>query len=308
MLPKKICLYGMVFLLVITPIGQAFSHPGETDTYGCHVCEEDCNCWSGVEKGVLHCHEFKGKIHSAPVVHSSYQCGAGTLGYSSNNTVTTHHYHSYDSYYYGSYGHSHDPEAELAAAAIVLGAIILGAVIFSAASSYKERYERYRKYFVGLYTHDLHLENYPNTHPGRYVVKKNTCGFSFNEAELISFQDYERKIETMGLENMKQKLTPQDRKILRRYKSTPFSTDKQNLYYLAKQESPFEIYQVLRMMKDGTVLGMDPYYNRVEQFCYGTVKVSKRKKIKQDKLELYCKRYSVEKRKEKHCQLKMELQ
>ena len=44
-------------ILLLTPF-FVYSHPGRTDSYGCHTCRTNCENW-GLSTGEYHCHNAK---------------------------------------------------------------------------------------------------------------------------------------------------------------------------------------------------------------------------------------------------------
>ncbi len=66
-----------LFVLFLFP-NYAFSHPGNTDTYGCHTCRTNCPSW-GLSYGEYHCHQSKGLTQPLDPI-SSHRSDSG-VGY-----------------------------------------------------------------------------------------------------------------------------------------------------------------------------------------------------------------------------------
>ncbi len=310
---RYVLIYVLTFTLTLGWRESIWAHPGPTDIWGCHTCVEDCECWSDIQKGVYHCHEFKGKIHPAPVVHSTYQCGNNP-----SNTHQTNHYGStyYSSYYVGSGGS--DPGAALAATFIILGGFIVGAAIYSAATHGKNSFKKYRERYVQLMQHDLTNSVFPSTQEGKYLVTKDTCNWKIPEAYLFKQSHYEQTMEQIGMDNMLQSHSARDRLLAKRQQKKlvdsiyqNWQQDHSNYFYLFSNNKPYEVKQVMQIMEDGTILSKMPYVNKPEDFCYGgmhrSVKNKQKKNKIYDKVELFCKFYDMNRKKAKHCQVKFEL-
>ncbi len=54
---KKIIIFIVLICILLLP-SITMSHPGRTDSYGCHTCRTNCASW-GLSTGEYHCHRAK---------------------------------------------------------------------------------------------------------------------------------------------------------------------------------------------------------------------------------------------------------
>lgn len=66
------------FIFLIFPQLPVLSHPGNTDSSGCHTCRTNCPSW-GLSYGEYHCHNNKGTTQPLYPIHSTW--GDGGTGY-----------------------------------------------------------------------------------------------------------------------------------------------------------------------------------------------------------------------------------
>lgn len=67
--------FGIILLFFIPTL--VFSHPGGTDSSGCHTCRTNCSNW-GLSYGQYHCHNNRGVPQPLAPIHSRWGSPSGT--------------------------------------------------------------------------------------------------------------------------------------------------------------------------------------------------------------------------------------